>query len=168
MGDKVTNARTDKNASTSKPIEIFYSYAREDQSFLLDLQKHLKPLKREGLITEFYDGEIHAGLEADQEIKEHLDSADIILLLLSPDFLHSDYIWNIELEQALKRHQQGTARVIPIYVRECDWRNSKFSHLQGLPHRAKPIGRSRSTQDKRYLEVVTGLRKVIEELRPRP
>ena len=98
-------------------VEVFVSYVRADEPLRSELAKHLKPMKREGLIIEWYADNINAGLEQKKEAKAHLDTARIILLLVSPDFLDSDYHYDFEMARALERHIANTARVIPIILR---------------------------------------------------
>src|SRR5947209_7164094 len=94
-------------------IEVFFSYAHKDEPLLKKLEKHLGLLKRQGFIDIWYEHEIRPGTEWEQEIRQHLNTAQIILLLISPDFMASDYCYSWEMEQAIKRHERGEARVIP-------------------------------------------------------
>src|SRR4051812_33195106 len=122
-----------------RPAKIFYSYAHEDERYVTKLRNQLKILKRQGLIEEFYDRQITAGMDWEATIDEHLESSDIILLLISDDFLASDYCWGREMMRALARHEAGKARVIPIAIRDVDWKGAPFARLQGLPRDMKPI-----------------------------
>src|SRR5438874_2288017 len=99
---------------TGAPLTIFYSYAHEDESLQKQLERHLSLLRRQGLISGWHDRQIVAGTEWAQEIDARLETASIILLLISSDFLASDYCYGIEMQRALERHQRGEARVIPI------------------------------------------------------
>src|SRR5579859_3120108 len=128
-------------------IEIFCCYAREDQDLMKSLRKHLMPLQRRGLITIWSDTDIDAGTAWEDEIKKHLDSAHIILLLISPDFMASDYCYSTEMERALERNATGEARVIPIILRPTAWKGAPFDKLQVLPSNAKPVTDRRSWQD---------------------
>src|ERR1022692_191837 len=103
------------------PCLVFCCYARKDQEFLHDLRIRLKSLEREGLITAKADIDISPGAEWETTIKHHLKGADIILLLISPDFIASDYCFNEEMQLALARHEQGTARVVPVIIRPASW-----------------------------------------------
>src|SRR6266567_2024682 len=98
------------------PVTIFCCYAHEDEALLNQLKRHLIPLQRQGLIDIWYDRDISAGTEWEQEIKEHLNSAQIILLLVSPDFMASDYCYGVEMRRALERHEQKEVRVIPVIL----------------------------------------------------
>src|SRR5258708_7260058 len=100
-----------------KKIEIFCCYAREDQELLLKFRKQLKPLERQGIVTIWSDIDIDGGMEWEKEIKKHLNSAQIILLFISPDFIQSDYCYSTEMSRAMERHEYGEAHVIPIILR---------------------------------------------------
>lgn len=144
-------------------MRIFYSYSHSDQDKALrdELEKQLTVLKQNVLITDWHDGEISAGTEWDAEIKKNLNAADIILLLVSADFLASDYIRKVELKQAIERHEAGKARVIPIILRTCDWKSSTLGKLQALPKDGKAITKW-PDQDEAFLDVVNGIRKALE------
>src|SRR2546429_9970665 len=102
-------------------VNICFSYARKDIGFLNKLKQHLTPLKREGLVSTLWcDREISAGTEWEKEIDSNLNTAQIILLLVSPDFIASDYCYSIEVKRALERHEHGEAKVIPIILRPVD------------------------------------------------
>jgi TIR domain len=103
------------------PIEVFCSYAHEDESHLWRLKVHLNVLERQGLISTWHDRQISVGTDWAQAIDTHLENASLILLLVSADFLASDYCYMIEMQQAMQRHEASVARVIPIVVRPCDW-----------------------------------------------
>ena len=96
------------------PISLFYSYSHRDEAFRDELKAHLSFLRRSKLIAEWHDRMIDAGGDWRGEIDKHLASADIVLLLVSADFLASDYCWGEEMVKALSRHQLGEARVIPV------------------------------------------------------
>jgi tetratricopeptide (TPR) repeat protein len=100
------------------------------------------------------------------EINQHLNSAQIILLLVSPDSMDSDYCYGIEIKRAVERHERGEARVIPIILRAVYWREAPFGKLQALPKDAKPIT-SWPDRDEAFFNVVEGIRKAVEELRTR-
>src|SRR5919199_358562 len=141
-------------------VEIFCSYAHRDATLRDELDRHLSPLRRERKIKSWFDRQIEAGENWKGKIDEHLDSADIILLLISSDFIHSDYCYDIEMARALERHGKGEARVIPIILRPCDWERTQFAHLQALPAGAKPVT-SWSNQDEALLSAAQGIGKVV-------
>lgn len=101
----------------SGSVTLFYSYAHEDEELRNQLDKHLRPLQRQGFLSTLYDGDIHAGDDRTKKTYTYLESAQIILLLISADFLASDYCYIVEMQRALERHSTGEARVIPIILR---------------------------------------------------
>ncbi|NJM74266.1 MAG: toll/interleukin-1 receptor domain-containing protein, partial [Scytonema sp. RU_4_4] len=125
--------------------------------------KHLKLLERQGVIKAWYDRKITAGDEWKTEIEKQLNSAQIILLLVSADFLASDFSWSVELERAMKRHEVGEARVIPIILREVDWHEAPFAKLQALPRNAEPVT-NWANRDQAFTDIAKGIRRVVEEL----
>ncbi len=150
--------------SQNAPIDVFISYSHKDDDLREELVTHLANLRRQGKITAWHDRAIEAGEEWEAQIKGRLESARVILLLISPPFVASDYCYDIEMQQAIKRHNAGTARVIPIILRPCDWKDSPFSKLQVLPKDAKPVTQW-SDRDAAFLDVVEGIRKAIDSLR---
>src|SRR5712692_7966993 len=148
---------------SSTPVEVFYSYAHKDEAFRNNLEKHLSLLHRQGLITAWHDRHILPGTDWAQAIDEHLERASVILLLISADFLASDYCYGLEMQRALQRHQANEARVIPILLRPVDWNEAPFAHLQALPTGAKPITTWRN-RDAAFTDVAAGIRRVIEDL----
>lgn len=144
---------------------LFFSYSHKDESFRDELEIHLAMLKREGLIEAWHDRRIEAGASLHDEISDHLESSKIILLLVSPYFLASDYCYDRELKRALELHESSDAVVIPVIVHPCDWKNSAFSHLRATPPDGKPISKYPNHHDA-YLAVVTDIRKAIERITP--
>src|SRR6266487_4121445 len=112
------------------PIKIFFCYAHEDEGLLKNLKRHLRPLEREGLINIWHDRDINAGTEWRLEIDTHLSTSDIILLLVSSNFMHSDYCYSIEMHQALERHKSSKSHVLPIILRPVDWKETPIGELQ--------------------------------------
>jgi len=119
-------------------VSIFFCYAHEDEELLNKLKRHLSPLQRQKLIAVWHDRDISAGTQWEHEISQHLNSAHIILLLVSPDFLYSEYCYGVEMKRALERHQRGEARVIPIILRPVYWQGI-LGTLQALPTDAKSV-----------------------------
>ena len=144
-------------------LKIFYCYAREDKAFREELETHLFGLRRQQLITTWSDREIDPGMEWGKEIDTHLNASHLILLLVSPNFLASDYCYGIEMKRALERHEAGDVRVVPIIIRPVYWQDAPFSKLQVLPTSAKPISLW-SNRDNAWLDVVKGIREVIKKL----
>ncbi len=114
-------------------VRLFYSYSHKDETLRNELETHLKLLQRQGLIETWHDRQIEAGDEWKQKIDENLERADIILLLISSDFIASDYCYDKEMGRAMERHSQKEARVIPVIVRDVNWRIAPFAELQALP-----------------------------------
>lgn len=146
-----------------KAVEVFYSYAHEDEHLRRELEKHLSNLRQQGFITEWHDRRIVAGIDWAQAIDTHLNTASVILLLISPDFLASDYCYSVELRRAMERHTNKEAIVIPIILRPVDWKGASFEYLQSLPINAKPIT-TWSNRDMAFLDVAKGIRNAIETL----
>jgi WD40 repeat protein len=144
----------------SGPVEIFLSYSRRDEHLLHELEVHLAALKREGRVASWTDRKLVAGEEWHPELMRRLESAPILLLLLSPDFIASDFCWRDEMTTALARHRAGTAKVIPIVLRPCDWNNTPLAALQALPKDGLPISRWHD-KDEAFLDVVQGIRKAL-------
>jgi tetratricopeptide (TPR) repeat protein len=144
-------------------IELFYSYSHKDEKLRDKLETHLAMLKREGVIKGWHDRKIIGGEEWAGKIDEHMNSAEIILLLVSSDFLASNYCYDIEVKLAMKRHEAGEARVIPIILRPCDWQQAAFGKVQAFPKNAKPVTRW-DNRDEALLDVAQGIRNVVEEI----
>jgi hypothetical protein len=121
-------------------LDVFISYSRRDEGLKDELVNyHLKLLQREGKINTWQDRDIEAGVEWATEIKTNLEKADIVLLLITRHFLASDYCYETEMQRAVQRHYDGTARVIPIIMETCGWQYSNFKQLQVLPKDGKPV-----------------------------
>lgn len=144
-------------------IRIFFCYAREDEALRNELEKQLRILKRQGQVSSWHDREISAGKEWEREIDTHLNTAQVILLLVSSDFMDSDYCYGVEMKRALERHDAGEVRVIPIILRHVYWENSPFSKLQVLPTDGKPV-KSWLDRDEAFLDIARGIQKVVKEL----
>src|SRR6266516_5596304 len=151
-----------------KSIEIFFCCAREDEVMRQGLEKQLRALRRQGIIDLWHDRQIIPGTEWEHEIDQHLKTARIILLLISPDFMDSDYCYGIEMKQAMERHERGESRVIPIILRPVYWQKAPFGKLQALPTDARPVTSSKwHTQDEAFFDVAEGIRVAVEELTAR-
>lgn len=148
-----------------KALELFYSYAHRDERWRKRLEGHLSNLRRQGFITEWHDRDISAGTAWASEIDIHLNTADIILLLISPDFISSEYCYSVEMMRAIGRHEAGEAYVIPIILRPTDYQGTPFEQLQALPTDAKPVTKW-PNPDEALLDIVRGIRKTIEKLSP--
>ena len=146
------------------PIDVFYSYAHEDEELLGELRKHLGMLKRKGVIHDWHGRDITAGTEWKGQIDRHLDTAGVILLLVSADFIASDYCYSIEMKRALERHDQGEARVIPVILRHVDgWQEAPFGKLQVAPTEGRPvIDWPQPYRDEAFVDVVRHIRRAVE------
>lgn len=144
-------------------IDLFFSYAHEDEEMRNQLEIHLSMLKRTGLVRAWHDRRIGAGKDLDREVSQHLESADVVLLLLSPHFLASDYCYETEARRALELHAERKAVVIPIILQPCDWLHSPFQKLRASPRDGKPIAKFPNVNDA-FLEVTQDIREAAESL----
>lgn len=144
-------------------MNVFISYSHKDKRYRTQLDTHLALLKREGVIEVWHDRKISGGKEWANQIDENLEQASIILLLISSDFLASDYCYDKEMSRALEKHHNGESRVIPIIIRSVDWHTAPFADLQALPQEGKPIS-SWKIKDEAWTDVAKGIRQVILEL----
>src|SRR5438046_1758267 len=126
-------------STVSTPVEIFCSYAHQDEAWLRKLETHLSLLKRQGLVSLWHDRLLVPGTDWTQTIDASLETASVILLLVSADFIASDYCYGIEMKRALTRQEAGEVQVIPILLRPVDWETAPFAHLHALPTNAKPL-----------------------------
>jgi len=145
------------------PIEIFFSYSHRDEELRNELERHLSILQRQGVIKSWHDRRIGASKEWEGEIDSHLQSAQIILFLVSANLLASDYVYDVELKQAMGRHMKGEALVIPIILRPCDWQESSLGKLQALPTDARPVTTWRH-RDEAFLDVAKSIKAAVKEL----
>lgn len=153
-------------ATNQKGLEVFCCFDSNDGNLLAELRAHLIPLQHEGLIRLWANVDIGAGEEWQKEIDRHLNSAPIILLLVSPDFMASEYAYSKEMKQALKRHEDNDALVIPVILRPTDWHNAPFGKLQSLPKNGMPVtGSAWHTRDEAFLNVAAGVRKAVKDRR---
>lgn len=144
-------------------ISVFFSYSHRDEALRDELAKHLKLLERQGVITSWHDREITAGEEWKNQIDQYLESSQIILLLISVDFLSSDYCYDLEMKRAMERHEAGEATVIPIILRPVSWKTAPFAKLQVLPKDGLAITKWQN-QDEAFEHISEKLRSTIEQL----
>lgn len=142
---------------------IFISYAHADEDLKKELDKYLKVLKRSSKVQVWNDRELIGGQEWDQTIMSELNKANIILLLISVDFNASDFIWDKELASAMQRHEEGTAHVVPIILRRCEWSNMPYAKLQALPRNATPVTEY-ANRDAAFTEIAVGLEKLVDHI----
>lgn len=147
----------------SHKLKLFISYSHEDEQLKNYLDKHLIMLKRSGKIEVWNDRQLIAGQEWDSGIKKEMQEADIILLLISADFNNSEYIWKQELAAAMERHEQGTARVIPVILRKCEWNEMPYAKLQALPKGARPVTEF-PDKDDAFTDIASGIRLLVDTM----
>jgi hypothetical protein len=143
---------------------LFYSYAHEDAGYLAGLRKHLMLLRHAHKISDWHDREIPAGGIWDLSIKDQLERAQIILFLVSVDFIASEYCWGTEVRRAMERRERNEAIVIPVIIRPTDdWESAPFGILKALPTDGKPISLWRN-RDQAWADVAAGIRSVVDRL----
>ncbi len=147
-----------------EPLGLFYSYAHKDESYRIELETHLKILERQGLIQPWKDRDIEASEEWRKEISDRLESADIILLLVSADFMASDFCYETEMKRALERHNKDEARVIPVIIRDTNWHSAPFGKLQALPRDGKAVN-TWENKDSAWRNVSEEIERAAESLR---
>jgi tetratricopeptide (TPR) repeat protein len=151
-----------KKSRDTAGVNIFYSYSHKDEELCKKLITALSPLRREGLINNWYDRKIGPGEEWRKAIDEHLDKSRVILLLISPDFVASDYCYDIEMGRAMELFKSGKACVIPIILRPADWHYLPFAELQALPKDGKPVT-TWPDEDEAFLEIAKCIRSIIQK-----
>lgn len=141
-------------------IKLFISYAHADEKYKDELKKHLSGLKRNGIIKEWNDRYILPGKKWDDEIKRNLEESQIVLFLISSDFMSSDYINDVEIAKTLNRYEKGEVVIIPIIIRSCDFSSLSLSDFQALPKDAKAVKKWKD-KDEAWLSVINGIKEVI-------
>ena len=145
--------------------KLFFSYSHADEDLRNQLERQLAILKRQGIVELWHDRRIGAGAEFAREIDYHLEEADVILLLVSADFLASDYCYDREMKRALERHDKGSAVVIPVILRACAWHGAPFGKLLATPPDGRPVTQW-PDRDQAFLEVAIAIRDAAMRLRP--
>jgi hypothetical protein len=154
----------ESTSSQEAPLRIFISYSKDDKEHLTRLNKHLTPLLRANKIEPWYDEKLVAGSLWDEEIKQQLHEADIVLFLVSANFLATDYIWDEEMLPTLKNRENGLVTAIPVILSPCDWLSTALKDLSALPTKGKPVSEF-SNPDVAYLEITQGIKTIIESLK---
>jgi hypothetical protein len=149
--------------SGTAPAHVFYSYSRRDEPLIVELDGQLSGMKSKGLIKTFWDRDIDPGIEWHSEITQELKDADIVLFLVSDDFLASRYCKQVELPAALEMHDQGLVRAVPIILRPCEWQATPLGRLQAIPRNGRPVTEWTDRSDV-WSEVTRGVQIAIEEL----
>ena len=152
-----------KGSSAQRSFKLFFSYSHRDETLRDELAKHLTVLRRQGVIKEWHDRRISAGQEWKGAIDKELNDADVILLLVSSDFVASDYCFDVELKRAIERHHSGEARVIAVILRPVAWDGLPFAKLQFLPKDGNPITKW-PNQDEAFESVTRGIQTALAEL----
>lgn len=147
----------------NQTLTVFVSYSHVDEKLKDAVLRHLKPLERINLITEWHDRKLLAGDAWGDKIDRKLEEADIVLLLVSIDFINSKYCYDVELDRALERHAEEKCRVVPIILRGCLWQHTPFSKLQALPRDGRAIT-SWLDLDEALTTVAEALRTMAEDV----
>lgn len=149
------------------PAKVFCSYAEEDTLLLEQLERHLSPLRHEGLIMISHKRQIIAGTDWKIQVDRDLKTASLILLLVSPNFFASDYCYGIEMQQAMQRHEAGEARVLPILLNPVDWQRAPFGKLKVLPHDGVPAT-TWIDSNAAFADIAQGIRVALDDIRHLP
>jgi hypothetical protein len=136
---------------------VFFSYSHKDEELRDQLEIHLTMLKRQGAIETWHDRRLLAGDAIDHGISVELERADIVLLLVSPDFLASEYCYGVEMARAMERHMEGSARVIPVILRPCEWHHAPFGTLLATPADGRPVTKFANLDDA-FLQIAQAVR----------
>ena len=147
----------------NRKLQAFVSYSHRDDTLRSALDAHLSGLVSEGVLELWHDRAIEAGAEWEKDIQGRLEAADIVLLLISSDFMASPYCYGRETRRALERHEQGLSRVIPVILRPVDWHSAPFGKLQALPRDGRPVT-TWPNQDEAFANVSVGLRAAAKSI----
>lgn len=153
----------DNSSSTNQngKVKVFISYSSKDVDLMNELLVQLKVLTISDKNVDFWqDGYLEPGLKWDEEIKDKLHSAHIVLMLISAYFLTSDYVWNIEVQNTLERQEKNEVTAIPIILSPCAWMQTPIVQFQALPRKGRPIT-DFPDRNTALLEVVNGVYRVI-------
>lgn len=161
-----------KDDEILQPKKVFISYSKEDLSHTKRLLTHLSILQRQGYIESWFDRAMLAGEEWDKRIKEELKQADIVLFLISSDFLATDYIWNTDIKAALENQRTQGQLLVPILLRKCLWEEnlSPFGTLQAIPRSTEQANEELTpitlwnNQDSAWTEVAEQIKACVEKL----
>jgi len=139
---------------------VFISYSHRDEELRQQLDVHLSTMKRQGVIDLWHDRRIPPGDHLDTAIDTKLEKANVVLLLVSPDFIASDYCYDVEMQRAMERHDAGETRVIPVILRPCDWHDTPFGRLKALPIDGRPVTKW-PDRDEAFQDIVAGIKSAI-------
>ena len=146
-----------------KAVRIYLSYADSDNGLLDELSKQLRPLEQQRIIEIWHRGKVKAGSVWKRLVENYLDGADLILLLVSPDFVVSEVCCEIETSRAMQRHKRGVVHVIPVILRPTDWTSLPYGGLWSLPSDARPVTLWHSL-DAAFSDIVEGIKKVVSDI----
>jgi TIR domain len=141
-----------------RAIRIFYCYSPQDKALLEKLEEQLSPMKRLGKIATWSDYEIQAGMDLEKVYDDHLRLADIILLLVSPSFISSDFCYSVQMQKVLEWKDPV---IIPIILRPTLWEETPIGKLKALPKNNKPVTLWRN-RDAAFLDVTIEIWAVIK------
>lgn len=147
----------------TSPVEVFCSYAHEDEALCKELAAHLRALEDAGKIKLWHDRRILPGEEWAGTVDERLDAAHVILLLVSHHFFNSEFCRNVELPRALERHHAGSARAVPVILSPYDWHGTPLGKLNALPTDGRPVTEWPSNAAG-FLDVAKGIRALVGDL----
>jgi len=150
-----------------QPLKVFVSYSHQDDALRQRLDVHLSLLKRQGVLEVWHDRRLQGGEHWEEAIDQALEEADIVLLLISPDFIASDYCYGRELTAALERDRRGEAVVVPLLLHPCDWQSAPFARCQAFPRDNQPISIHPRGENAAFSLVATELRRLAQSLRQR-
>lgn len=157
------SAQSRGNAAPAGALGVFCSYAHEDKKDVKKVKDHLHFLMANAKF--WYDRDITAGKDIDQEVREHLESAHIFLFLVSVSFIKSDYCQRVEVKRAMERHEADTARVVPLILRACKWDGAPFAKLKAVPEDGKPVySKPWRNADEALTNVAEAMEQVVREL----
>lgn len=149
-------------AKSDKP-GVFISYSQHDEPMMRQLVAHLSMLEADL----WPDRMLVGGERWAETLDDRLNTAEIVLLLVSHNFLSSNFCMKVELTRALERERKGETKIIPVIISDCDWENAPFNQFQILPTNRKAI-ESWEKQNEAFKDVVKGIRQKIAEIQPRP
>lgn len=150
--------------SAKTPPRIFVSYCHADRLLKEELLKHLEPVRRLGLIDTWTDLEILPGEDWDRTISANLEMAEIVLLLISIDFINSKYCYDVEMQQAIAKHRNKQCQIIPVILRPCMWKHTPFAQFQALPTEAKAVVTWKD-QDEALTDIAEGVLRIAREIK---
>lgn len=143
------------------PVRVFISYSHKDAEFRHKLDVHLAPMRRDGIIQIFFDGDIHPGEGLDASIKRELRDADVFVALASPEYLHSNYCFVKEYQYALRRAARKTMHVVVAVIRPCGWMHTRMGHYKALPEDGKEVT-TWGNRDSAFEDIANGVRRVVK------